>query len=515
MKLRHTIARYWREAVLVVIIVLPWLALLPLGLLWLWQHAAAIWWLAGAALLGVAAFALRLSIVRSAKAEAAAMAELALPASPEWGLPEKAAWRIVAQTCYDTEPLSFTDPQSVRKLLDGTVNAVANHFNPGLTHAHLQMSLPEALLLAERLAHELRSATLRYVPGVRDIHIGSLFWAKTFYDRYGNAVKGAYPYMDGVRRLARLVMNPKNGVLGEATKLLLGRIGGFLSYRVRAELTNLLIRETGRAAIDLYSGRLRLSSDEVVAALRAENDGATSDLVGPVRILIAGQVNAGKSSLVNAMAQQVQRMTDAVPTRERPAEIILNLAGRPAVVLIDTPGIGNEASASELLSERARKADLILWLVSATQPARAPDVQMLRALREAKDGVPDRRPPPILGVVTHIDELSPASEWAPPYDLKDNNRPKARRICKAIEHISHSLQIGGDCIVPVCVRDLDGSYNVDLLWDMIVSHLDEARIVRLCRLQIEGRGVSTREVLGQMASAGRWLAGAAWRGGSL
>ena len=110
-----TIRRYWREAALVTVILLPWLALLPLGFLWLWQNSVANWWFLGAAMLGVAAFALRLSIAKTAKIEAEAMAERASPASPEWGLREKEAWRLVEQIGRETEPLSFTEAEPITK----------------------------------------------------------------------------------------------------------------------------------------------------------------------------------------------------------------------------------------------------------------------------------------------------------------------------------------------------------------------------------------------------------------
>jgi uncharacterized protein len=329
MTARPIIRRYWREAALVTVILLPWLALLPLGFLWLWQNSVANWWFLGAAILGVAAFALRLSIAKTSKIEAEAMADRASPASPEWGLREKEAWRLVERIGRETEPLSFTEAEPITKVLERTVDAVAEHFHPGASRARLRVSLPEGLLLAERLSRDLRVAVLTHVPGAREIRLSDAAWAKEAYDRYGTATKRVYSYGDGVRRLARLIGNPNGAFLAEATRLLVGQVGGFLSRRVRAELTILLIREIGRAAIDTYSGRLRLADDELQTAAGAENVTAKEDLAGPVRILLAGQVNAGKSSLLNAMAEQVQRTVGATPTRDDPAELMLKLAGRP------------------------------------------------------------------------------------------------------------------------------------------------------------------------------------------
>ncbi len=501
-----TIRRYWREVALVTVILLPWLALLPLGLLWLWQHFVVNWWFLGAAMLGVAALALRLSIAKTAKVEAEATADLASPASPEWGLREKEAWRLVEQIGDETEPFSFTEAEPIRKVLEHTVDAVAKHFHPGTSRARLRFSLPEALLLAERLSRKLRVAILTYVPGAREIHFSDVAWAKEVYDSYSASAKRVYSSGDIASRLVRLFRNPEGASLAEIGRLLVGPVGGFLSHRVRAEFTILLIREIGRAAIDVYSGRLRLADDELQIAARAENEAAKEDLAGPIRILLAGQVNAGKSSLLNAMAEQVQRTAGATPTRDYPAELMLKLAGRPEVILVDTPGIGNEPATLRTLADQTKRADLILWVVSATQPARTLDVQALQEMRNACSKDPDRRMPSVLCAVTHIDELTPALEWAPPYDLMQADRPKAFRIREAVEHISDVLGIGCDQIVPVCVREVDAAYNIDLLWSLVATNLGEARIAKLSRLQQDKGGFSTARLLSQMAAGGRWLA---------
>jgi predicted GTPase len=513
MKTRTMIRRYWREGALVIVILVPWLAVLPLGFLWLWQHSAAIWWLLAAALFGVAAFALRLSIAKTAKVEAAAMAERASPVSPEWGLREKEAWRLVEQFCRETEPLSFTEFEPVTKVFERIVDAVADHFHPDAPRARLRMSLPEALLLTEQLSRDLRGAMLRHVPGAQDIRLSDAAWAMEKYNWLAPFANKAHRYFEYVRRPARLVVNPKGAVLAEVTRHLVGEFGGFLSHRVRAELTLLLIRETGRAAINLYSGRFRLSFGELHAAAREENDAAKEKLAGPVRILLAGQVNAGKSSLLNAMAEQVQRNVGAIPIRDGPAELMLRLAGRPEVILIDTPGIGSDSGMRTLADQTAR-ADLILWVVSATQSARAPDVEALRAMKNKYETNLQLREPPILVVVTHVDELTPALEWTPPYDLLRADRPKARRIRDAIEHVGEALGVDHDRVVPVCVRDVVAAYNLDLLWNLVTTNLGQARFAQFDRLREDAQHFSAAQFLSQMAAGGRWLANSVWRGES-
>jgi uncharacterized protein len=147
--------------------------------------------------------------------------------------------------------------------------------------------------------------------------------------------------------------------------------------------------EVGRAAIDLYSGRLALSEEEL--RLAQERDRAPAAVaVAPVRILLVGQVNAGKSSLVNALAQETRCAIGPLPTTARVAEYQLELEGRPAVSLVDVPGL--DGGVAQELRAQAERADLVLW-VAATQPARSADRQALDDLRSWARAQLARRPP--------------------------------------------------------------------------------------------------------------------------
>ena len=135
-------------------------------------------------------------------------------------------------------------------------------------------------------------------------------------------------------------------------------------------------------------------------------------------------------------------------------------------------------------------------------------------MKKKYESDPDLRQPPILVVVTHIDELTPALEWTPPYDLLRADRPKARRIREAIDHVGDVLHIDPDRIVPVSVREIEAAYNLDLLWNLIVKNLGEARFAKLDRHLQDATGFSVAQNLSRCAAAGRWAANAVWRGGS-
>ena len=151
--------------------------------------------------------------------------------------------------------------------------------------------------------------------------------------------------------------------------MLMERTATILSHRLRAHFTRLLVLETGRAAIDLYSGRLALSDAEIRAAQERDAVDAEAVADAPVRILLVGQVSAGKSSLLNAMALAVRAAVGPLPTTARVSEHRLELDGRPAVTLVDRPGLDTHAAAAEETLSQAARADLVVWVAAATQPA--------------------------------------------------------------------------------------------------------------------------------------------------
>lgn len=125
---------------------------------------------------------------------------------------------------------------------------------------------------------------------------------------------------------------------------------------------------------------------ERVAALTRELDEALAGVAAGervregFRVAILGRPNAGKSSLLNALARRdVAIVTEEAGTTRDVLEAPLDLHGYP-VVLFDTAGLREAGGAAEAEGVRrarraAEDADLVLWLEDCTGPQEPlPDV---------------------------------------------------------------------------------------------------------------------------------------------
>ena len=102
------------------------------------------------------------------------------------------------------------------------------------------------------------------------------------------------------------------------------------------------------------------------------------------RVVIAGPPNAGKSSLLNALARRDVAIVSAEPGTTRDVvEIRLDLGGF-AVVVSDTAGIRADPTGTveregiRRSFARSAEADLVLWLIDAGAPLPSPANELLR-----------------------------------------------------------------------------------------------------------------------------------------
>ena len=513
------------------VILVPLTSLSILGMAYLWQNDQLLLVLAGwlaITLVGYAAFVMlpqrrythrpSNTIDSSATKDVAEQLPENLDERQNWTEQDRAVWR---QLCTTIESRLAVDlpwqslPDESLQLL----SAVSAHYNPhlakptdtprGATQLEYRFTLPEALLVLSVASERYRKVILQHIPFAERVTVASLV---TLYNRQQNIQTG-YKWFNNVRRTVRLV-NPLAAAIGELRDQFTNRVFDHLSINVQRDLKRLLLQEVVQVGIDLYSGKLKTSANELKdfrSSAYRQDIQQHAPAAEPLRIVLAGQTSAGKSSLINALADTLEAEVDILPTTDRTVTHRLLLDGATPVHIIDTVGLEHTADGPDSLMQLAIQADMLLLVVRANQPARAPDQQVWEALQEFFASMPNRRRPPLMLVMTHIDQLTPKAQWKPPYALDSDDR-KAISIRAAL--LSATTQIGlppGTPAVPVCLSTEKGRYNVDAVAAQIMMLQDNATLTQLNRRRVE-RGEQSfnwRERWSQVRNLGQVLGRAA------
>jgi tRNA modification GTPase len=152
-------------------------------------------------------------------------------------------------------------------------------------------------------------------------------------------------------------------------------------------------------------------ADAIVTALRSSLARHLADKSGErlrdgLRVVIAGPPNAGKSSLMNALAKRdVAIVSEEAGTTRDVIEVHLDLGGVP-VIVADTAGIREaegrveQAGIARALA-RVGEADTVLWVIDATDPVWDPPPGTVRDI--PLQGAAIRGAVSLLSVVNKID----------------------------------------------------------------------------------------------------------------
>ncbi len=491
--------------VVFILLILPVLALLGFGVLWLWQSDHLLYWLIAMALCGGVGYGLQQWLVRR---ERQLLTDAATEPNPDWPPSADAVWQQVealAQTC-NPEDWPLEDGTWVLKLGQKTLETVAHSYHPDVEEPLLELTLPHTLLIIERASRDLRRDIAEKIPFSNRLTIGDWFRIQRW--------KAKAEQLFNIYRAGRMIINPVNALLSEVWQHLRERSFEQAGNELHRWFLRAYVCKVGYYAIDLYSGRLSLIDEELITsptplskADLSQTEETAKTTIEPLRILVLGRSNAGKSSLINALFGELRTATDVLPdTTEALRPFALWREGLTQALIFDSPGCDSPLFDNKQMLASAENADLILWVSPANRPDRQIERDCLDALRAFQAARMDRRPPPLLVVVSFIDRLRPVNEWQPPYDLVHPLSVKACNITAAVRAIATDLAVLVEQVIPVCL--LDGKvYNVDdTLWSAILAHQDQALRVRLMRcLDARKRAEDWVMLRRQLASAGRFL----------
>jgi uncharacterized protein len=445
-----------------------------------------------------------------------------------WTERDKQAWRLVEARAQAAESLATDQLSDIGHYLT-TAEAMAAEltafYHPGAADPVSNLTVPEILTVIELAAHDLAELVDRYVPGSHLLTIKDWRRAKQALDWY-------QPASNVYWAITALFTPLETGARFTASKLGLSQPWQMLQQNLILWFHTAYVHRLGTYLIELNSGRLRVGAVRYRELLDKPNQAGASPAAAPqadnqtsssptpsvrgVTIAVLGQVKAGKSSLINALLGEQRALTDVLPATAGVERYDLHPQGISThLVLLDTVGYGHDGPKADQLAvthESARQADLILLVLHARNPARQADMQLLRELHDWFASHLELKQPPLLAVVTHIDLLSPALEWSPPYDWRQPTRPKETNIQQALtvvwEHVGHYAA----GVVPV--RATPGKvYGIDeWLLPAVAEQLDEAHGVALLRcLRAEIDEAKVRKIFHQLLAAAKEAALLGWQ----
>ncbi|WP_437206523.1 GTPase [Planctomicrobium sp. SH664] len=394
--------------------------------------------------------------------------------------------RRYQQRVDELNPDQLTDYQFYADLSQELAQELARHYHPRSTDPVSNLTVLEVLAAARLALDDLESWMLDSMPGSQLVTIRQWRWLR-------HAPKW-------VRRIqntawaAGMLINPANVLKYFTSQMTVGPIAEEVQTELLAAIYLRFVRQVGFYLIEMNSGRLRGGADRYRQTFGQGLDayGQTRSLppqLAPesLTVVLVGQVKAGKSSLVNALIGQKVASSDVLPETRHVARYRVQVPETEVqLTLLDTPGYADAGATREQMQEvqqALHDADVVLLVLDAHSPAKAADRKVMDDLKRWYDGQHALKPSPVVICLTHIDLLSPALEWNPPYQWQAPQSRKEHSIHDAVEYVRSQFSDVTRSVVPVCsdVERGRSSRVIEDLFPALLSVLSEGQMASLIR----------------------------------
>ncbi|ABM03895.1 GTP-binding protein, HSR1-related protein [Psychromonas ingrahamii 37] len=371
----------------------------------------------------------------------------------------------------------------------------------------LNFSLPEGLKVFEEVSKRYRKLLDKYGLAIEALKISHLKAGYDAYDKYGEIGEKAINIAIWANHAKNAYLNPSKFAIDllnqQSTS---GMTKGFFED-MQLKAKQALLDEVSCVAIDLYSGRFSFDEENLSASTVADKDQQrmVSELE-PIRIVMVGQTNAGKSSIINVLKNELVAEVDILPSTKG-ATVYTAMLNDAEVRIVDLHGLNGDEKKETLMLLEMTHADLIVWVLKANQPARDLDKKLKAKFDDfylyAKHI--SRKKPAVICVVNQVDKLKPVSEWQPPYNLDDPTTVKAKIISQAVAY-NHKLLMP-DSILALSIALNKKSFNIEKLKQVISQKIANASNVQRNRQRVEAiyKGVGIKKQFGRVVNSSKKL----------
>ncbi|MCG9560922.1 50S ribosome-binding GTPase [Vibrio chagasii] len=424
-------------------------------------------------------------------------------ASNEWSQAELSIWNdskhYVRQQLVDDIEWGNLDQTGLQVL-----EFVAKKFGK----KSLDFSIPEGLKLFEEVSRRYKVVVNEHIPGIEYLKVSYIKAGYEAYDKYGELGQKIFKAAIWGNHLKNLYLNPLKVIsdLGreQATASMTKGVVDDMQYAAKQALLD----EVAAVAIDLYSGRFSIEDEALKASGVSEVDEKRfAHELEPVRIVLVGQTSSGKSSIINALKEEMVAEVDVLPSTDS-ATVYNAFVDDNDVRVVDLQGLDGNAKTEAVMLKEMTQADVVLWVLKANQSARELDKQLKDKFDEFYDGPKNisRKQPIVITVVNQVDRLKPAEEWQPPYDLENPTSAKAKIIAQALEYNQTLLK--PDIALPLAIAPEKVQFGLEALKQTLIEHIADANNVQRNRQRLEAinRGTSVKGQLNKAMKAGKKVA---------
>ena len=429
-------------------------------------------------------------------AASAATDESLVGPSPDWGDFDIRSWEA-ANAEIDRLLEDDSNWQAMQHHAVGVVRFVAEAYHGKNLRGELAFTAPELLRMMEEVSRRYRGTLLAHVPFVERVNLSTLKMAYDHRDKAKAAGKAWNAYR------AFRIFTP-TGLIAEARSRLVNHFFAGVRSELEYKLKRAFLQEVAGVAIDLYSGRFRLTEEAPGRSGEASGDvKRMAPAPEPLKVCFVGQVSSGKSSVINALTGRMSAEVSVLPSTDAVTVYQCRVEGVDLVHLVDLPGIGGDDGLQRKLVDEVVQSDVVLWVVKANQSARQADVALRKKIdafyADAKNR--SRRRPVMIGVLNQVDRLKPQDEWPPPRGVCDTHgrdgsgdehdigamdgsvSPKAEIIRQALEYNRRIL--AQDRWIALSVSPDREHFNVSRLRSLLASEYEAAIQTQFNRRRME------------------------------